>query len=402
MNNVILLTIDTLRKDVLGCYGHERKLSPFIDSIQDRCIRFTNAQSTGPYTQAGFPGLLTSSYYLEYGYGKDKKKLSPYRVLISEALHKHGIATAAFHSNAYLCDFFGWNRGWDTFYDSMDVDVSDLFPYVDAFTLNKKVSAWLAGRSQGVPFFLWLHYMDMHEPYIPAKKYLDMVDPDLNLSDDEMFSLFKNVVQKRDATSPNTLELLKKLYLAGVPKIDDAVKEIWGILKAQNLLDDTVLILAADHGDEFGEHGGLSHDGKMYKELIDVPLIVFDPALPEGKVADQLVSGADVPPTIMNMFGLPPVDRFEGHSLFPLENYPSKGVYGESTDKHGSKETADEMEVHFYREDNLKIIYNEKGGNWELYDLKIDPQEKTNIFVSHAKSGEMKEKILPRVGRWRK
>ena len=112
MKNVILFTMDTLRTDVLGCYGSKNKLTPFIDSLQDRCIRFTNMQAIGPYTQASFPGILTSSYYLEYG---KRKKLSPKRTLISEVLKKSGITTAGFHSNPYVSDYFGWNRGWDVF-----------------------------------------------------------------------------------------------------------------------------------------------------------------------------------------------------------------------------------------------------------------------------------------------
>ena len=119
MKNVILLTIDTLRKDVLGCYGNKVGLTPFLDSLQNKFIKFTNAQSTGPYTQASFPGILTSSYYLEYG---RQKKCSPKRILISEILNKSGITTAAFHSNPYLCNYFSWNRGWDVFYDSMQDD----------------------------------------------------------------------------------------------------------------------------------------------------------------------------------------------------------------------------------------------------------------------------------------
>ena len=109
MKNVVLFTIDTLRKDVLGCYGDKRALSPYIDSIQDRCVRFTKAHSGGPYTQAAFPGILASSYYLEYG---RQKMLSEKRVLISEVLKKAGIATAGFHSNPYVSAYFGWNRGW--------------------------------------------------------------------------------------------------------------------------------------------------------------------------------------------------------------------------------------------------------------------------------------------------
>lgn len=107
MKNVILFTIDTLRKDVFGCYNQESKLTPFLDSLRDKCIKFTNMQAIGPYTQSSFPGILTSSYYLDYG---REKRCSPQRTLISEVLKKAGIATVAIHSNPYISDFFfGWN-----------------------------------------------------------------------------------------------------------------------------------------------------------------------------------------------------------------------------------------------------------------------------------------------------
>ena len=179
MRNVILLTIDALRKDVLGCYGNENRLTPFIDSLQDKCIRFTRGQSTGPYTQASFPGLLTSSYYLEYG---KPKGLAPERTLISEPLQKAGVVTAAFHSNPYMSDPLGWNRGWDVFYDSMEDEVESRIPYIRGNIINPKVTNWLTYHTKGgeyEPFFLWLHYMDIHEPYMPDKKYIDMVDSSL-------------------------------------------------------------------------------------------------------------------------------------------------------------------------------------------------------------------------------
>ena len=181
MKNVILLTIDTLRRDVLGCYG-EGTFTPFIDSVQDQCIRFYKAHSPGPYTRAAFPGILTSSYYLEYG---KQKRLSGKRVLVSELLKKAGMMTAAFHSNPYLSAYFGWNRGWDVFYDSMQDEVDPKVPYIKAEKINQKVETWLSSHlsQEGHrPFFLWLHYMDVHEPYVPARKYIDMVDASIRLS----------------------------------------------------------------------------------------------------------------------------------------------------------------------------------------------------------------------------
>ena len=195
MNNVILLTIDTLRRDVLGCY-EGGNLTPFIDSLQDRSIRFSRAHSPAPYTQAAFPGILTSSYYLEYG---KQKMLSSKRILISEVLKKAGITTAGFHSNPYLSGYFGWNRGWDLFYDSMEDEVDEKVPYIKADKINKKVETWLSsymgGRNYN-PFFLWVHYMDLHEPYIPERKYINIVDPSIELSEEDMLRLFKEELSR--------------------------------------------------------------------------------------------------------------------------------------------------------------------------------------------------------------
>lgn len=397
MRNVILLTIDTLRKDVLGCYGSERGLSLFLDSLQDKCIRFNNAYSGGPYTQAAFPGILTSSHYLEYG---KSKKLSVQRTVVSEPIRKAGIATAAFHSNPYLCNFFGWNRGWNVFYDSMEDDVDDKCPYIKADALNEKVGRWLRSRKDvEKPFFLWLHYMDVHEPYVPERKYIEVVDPSIQKTDDEMMALFKDVVLKRDASDKDVVELLRKLYLAHVKEIDEAAQEFFGILQKTGVLKDSVVIITADHGDEFGEHGGLSHDGKMYDELVNVPLLIYDPDLEESRVCDTVVSTLDIAPTLIRLFGLDPADVFQGNSLLPLEEYPDEGAFGEALDKHGSHEKGHEKEVHYYRKGDFKIIYRERDDAWELYNLKEDPAEVNNVVDTSPVAEEMKNKVRPRVGR---
>lgn len=397
--NVVLLTIDALRKDALGCYGNPDGLSPFIDSIQDQCIRFTEAHSAGPYTQAAFPGILTSSYYLEYD---EEEMLSEKRVLISEILKKAGNTTAGFHSNPYLGDDFGWNRGWDVFYDSMDEDVDDMVPYIKGGEINRKIATWLSSYIETgtvKPFFLWLHYMDIHEPYVPARKYIDMVDSSIDLSEEEMFRLFNDVVLKREVSDKATLGILKKLYGAHVRQVDDSVRELFGILEERNVMRDSVIIITSDHGDEFGEHGGISHDGKMYAELVNVPLMIYEPERKKGVVCDTVVTTLDIPPTIVHLFGLTPVERFEGCSLLPLDAYRQKGVFGEAVDKHGSFEKGDEKEVHYFREGDHKIIYRERDDSWELFDLTSDPRETRNIVKTSSLAETMKDKIKPRLRR---
>ena len=397
MKNVVLLTIDALRKDALGCYGNKGRLTPFLDSLQNKCIRFTRAQSTGPYTQASFPGILTSSCYLDYG---KPKGLAPERTLISEPLKEAGITTVAFHSNPYISGYFGWSRGWDVFYDSMEDEVDEKVPYVRSGVINSKIDRWLSSYAKDKPFFLWLHYMDIHEPYIPEKKYIDVVDSSLSLNEDEMYNLFKEVLLKRDVSDMEKVKLLKKLYDAHVREIDDHIKEFFGILQKHNLLQDIVIIITNDHGDEFGEHGGLSHDDKMYSELIDMLLLLYDPGRNKGEVCDTLVSNIDIPPTIIHLLGLDTIASFQGHSLLPLEDYPERGCFGEAIGQKSQKGGNIEKDVYFYRKQDLKIIYRANLDSWEMYDLKADPKELNNVVDKSPDAESLKQKLKPRVRRW--
>jgi len=399
LKNVVLLTIDALRKDRLGCYRYKRGLTPFIDSLQDQSLVFTKAQSAGPYTQASFPGILTSSYYLDYGH---EEELSFERTLISEPLKEAGIATAAFHSNLYLSDLMGWNRGWDVFYDSMEEDVDPKIPYVRGREMVHKIDNWLSSFviSDSRPFFAWLHLMDVHEPYIPDGKYVQLLEPSLSLSRDEMYSLFESTLLKRDVSDGSKVALLSRLYDIQVREVDTYVGEFFRILERLHILGETIVIITSDHGDEFNEHGGLSHDDKMYSELIDIPLLVIDPTRIKGEICDALVSNVDIPPTILHLFGLEPEDRFQGRSFFPLAAYPEKGCYGEALFHEAGQGEDVNKDIYYYREKDTKIIYRANLDAWEMYDLEKDPGELLNIIDTSQEAERLKMMIKPRVRRW--
>jgi arylsulfatase A-like enzyme len=253
------------------------------------------------------------------------------------------------------------------------------------------------------PFCLWLHYMDIHEPYVPERKYIDMVDPSITISQDEMLRLFTEVLLRRDVSDWGKVKLLKKLYDIHVREVDGYIKEFFAILEKFDLLPNSVIIMTSDHGDEFGEHGGLSHDDKMYSELIDMPLLIYDLSQDEGGVCDALVSNVDIPPTIIYLFGLDPVESFEGHSLLPLGVYPEKGCFGEAMDQRSQRGGDMEKDSYFYREQDLKVIYRANLDSWEMYDLKADPKELNNIIIGTSpEAEELKIKLKPRVRRWLK
>jgi arylsulfatase A-like enzyme len=398
MTNVILLTLDATRKDVFGLYGNTRNLTPTFDGLQRDSLVFTKAQSTGPYTQASFPGLLTSSYFLDYG---QPKGLPPQRTLISEPLRKAGIVTAAFHSNPYLCAFLGWNRGWDVFYDSMADEVESRIPYIRGKVVNRKAINWLSAhceRDKKKPFFLWLHYMDVHEPYMPDDEYVRLVDPSLTLSQDEMYRLFKEVLLKRKVDDPAQVELLKRLYDVHVREIDGYFRDLLSTLERLDIVGETVLIITSDHGDEFNEHGGLSHDDKFYRELIDIPLLICNS--PEKGTCNKVVSNVDIPPTILACFGLEAEAAFQGQSLLPQSGYIEKGVHGEALDQRSKKGGDLERDSYFYRLGENKIIYRAYDDIWEMYDLDDDPQERLNIVGSSAEARSLQEIVRARVRRW--
>jgi arylsulfatase A-like enzyme len=400
MKNVVLLTIDTMRKDVLGCYGSGLNLTPNLDELANKSIVYTNHISAGPYTQASFPAILTSSYFLEFG---KPKKLSDRRIIISEVVRRGGLTTAAFHSNPYISAYFGWNRGWDEFYDSMKDQVSQTVPYIKGNLVNQKAADWLEGYTKADnynPFFLWIHYMDVHEPYVPLPKYIGKVDSSIDLTPQQMMELFKEVLLSRDTSNPEKVELLKKLYQAHIAEVDDYTGQLIKILGQFGLQKDTVLIVTTDHGDEFGEHGGLSHDGKFYSELINVPLMIFDPQIAQGRVIDNIVSGVDIAPTICSLFGLTGASNWHGQSLLPTDKYESKGVFGEAVGKLTHKIQPTDRPIHFYQEGILRISHRIEGDLWQLYDLQADPAEKNNLIDVHPQAEPMKKKLRQQINWW--
>jgi len=386
MKNTILITIDALRADMVDLYK-DRGLTPFIDSLSQKMTIYKDAHSTGPYTQASFQGILASQYYLEYG---KEKKLNKDKILISEILKKAGIYTAAFHSNAYLSYYFGYNRGWDVFYDSMADEVTDMYPFVRGDGINAKVEEFLKNFSFSSPLFLWVHYMDVHEPYIAEKDYLKKIAPDLSVIKDEMFTLFKDTLLKRDVSDSDKVDTLKKLYMAKVAETDGYIKDLFDILSSHNLTESSDIIITSDHGDEFLEHGGLSHDGKMYSELINVPLLIYSKDI-EKKEIDTPVSLIDIPPTIAAFMETEPAPSFKGDSLWPIDLISPRTLYGEAMGKLGHKEKDSDRPIYYMIDEGIKVIYREDGSTWEAYKRDDDPADRNNI--PSGISGGKKDKL---------
>jgi len=391
--NVIILTIDTLRADRLGSYGYFRNTSPNIDRFAEDGVLFTKA-----YTQASATSVSLSSFMTSKSPSKFRsynKKLGHERVTLAEMLQENGYKTAGIVTNPWLKEEMGFAQGFD--------DYSYVPHYTYGFEssneVNKLALDWLK-ENKDEKTFLWLHYMEPHAPYRSHEEYqydlgyqgrftdnFTNVDantyknPDLKLTDEELYHI-------------------NALYDGEINYADNSFGNLLDELKRTGLYDNTIIILTADHGDEFREHGGTGHDHTLYNELINVPLIIKGPGV-ENIKSDNQVRLMDTVPTILDILKVKTDRSFDGVSLLPLlnrENYNLE-VYSKMENHHASIISKDEWKLILkFRE--MKFVPG-KDVEWErietskeLYDLKEDPGEQNNLIDEYPEIAKKLEERL--------
>ena len=423
IKNAILLTIDCLRADHLSCLGYHRETTPQLDRIAKRGILFLQAISNGNSTPTAFRPLLTSTPLSMYN---DDKYLSRYRVTIQEALKRNGFTTAAFHSNPYLSSYFGYSRGFDTFVGISDIKkdiliegikergVKSLYyeflfrlrltsfrlkklykfskgePFARACTLNEMATSWI--EKQDKNFFVWIHYMDVHTPYVPPKEYLRLFTGSPPGILGELILYLKTKFERRkdlEMITEEDLKLLIDLYDAEIRYVDAQIGLFLENLREMGVLDETLIIITADHGEEFCEHGTFGHAKfHLYDELLHIPLIIYAPAWNKRKVIEEQVELMSIAPTIADILGLSEEKKhFMGKSLVPLIEDTEEGSEYVVSEASRSKIS--------YREPEWKCIFDCENGKIELYNLQNDPKERENIAQKEKeKVREFQQKLL--------
>ena len=399
--NVILLTLDTLRQDRLGCYGFKPSLTPNIDRLADSSVRFTQAITGGSWTQAAFPVMLTSTYASMYG--GCIGPLAAERPSPIEALSKNGYATAGFVTSPMLGQAFGYQRGFDHFADLTPGEkdpglraikggqsllrlplthaISRMIGlrtrpaklYVSAQELTDQICRWI-GETHS-PFFVWGHYMDIHWPYHLEDQLIQPHDIaqawiDVAHLHDVNWNGASISVQQRDHYI--------QLYERAVAYMDTHLGRLFDYLQIRGLEKDTVVILLADHGEEFLEHGRWGHwEDNLYDEVLKVPLIFKIPGQITEKVVDRQVRLLDLMPTIFDLCGLPILEGMQGNSMASLlrDDHPDYRA-----DVTVSEMWHDAWHIVSVRSEEYKYIWdNKKPEEPRLYDLRIDPGEQHNI-----------------------
>jgi arylsulfatase A-like enzyme len=422
MKNVLLITIDCLRADRLNPDAHPRRLAPHIEQLAADSIRFRQAYATGPRTAESFPAILASTYPMTF---EGNWKLPEEVRTLARHLQQSGFNTAAFHSNPFLSANLGYARGFDHFWDSREVTPltsrmgdrlmrwvspdsrlrrllrraaryfetrANLAHYAPADTVTGEAMNWLAHRP--TPFFAWLHYMDLHYPYAPPERHLHSILPG-GINKRLQADLLVRSLEDPGSVSQTEAQLLRALYNAGLLYIDESVGQLLASLSEMDLQDDTIVILTADHGEEFLEHGRFGHGGdihvlqedraqiRLFDELLHVPLLVRPANESEwSRDVDTLVSLIDLPPTIVDLLGLKPAGQWQGRSLKALARGPADPVREGVFSEYAIRAEAARYPVVSYRTSSWKFIYDGAFGRHHLYDLAADPTEQHNSYAA--------------------
>ncbi|HKE01984.1 MAG TPA: sulfatase, partial [Planctomycetota bacterium] len=397
--NVVLVVVDTLRADHLGCYGYERPTSPFLDSLAAEGARFADSTAPAAWTKPSTATILTGLHPSRHGalYHGSKLRVPEGGSTLAEAFRAAGYVTAGFVSNPNVKRIFDFDRGFDEFFDAPVEDTlthaalrNSAFGAVataitrhqfnwkndnDASEINRHAIAWLEANHDR-RFFLYVHYIDPHEPYSPPDSYAR------DFRRDPGRFLVHNERKKHVAMD---------LYDGEIRYTDDNLRALVGELKRHGIFDDTLFVLTSDHGEEFFEHGVLGHGFSLYQEVLHVPLLFHGPGVPKGRVVQGPVAIVDLAATLLDASGAGP-DRFgDGRSFRAAMGDPAWKREGPIYLENEFGEDDRDLRSFVFagiRDGARKLILTtrnayrppERHGGQELYDLAADPRETRNVF----------------------
>ncbi len=392
----IVILVDTLRVDYLGCYGFKGPVSPNIDALARESYIFRNCYSSAPWTKPSVASLFTSLNPMEHGvtnhegkmWGSEEPDLEKGVLRLdantmAERLKARGYATAAFVANPWMTWQYGFDQGFDVY--SSIASVVD--PPADRVTLEAK--RWLESAGAKEPYFLYLHLLDVHGPYNASDSVYSLVreSPSVQtnevLSDAEWDAILPSTMQAlwaKDTTGvrlPETrrLDTWRGRYAAEVRDLDNRLGPFLSMLKERGYLDHTYLILIADHGEALHDHGNWDHGYTLYEDQIHVPLLIRPPGgLKASKDIQNIVGLVDILPTLIAESG-GKAENVEGKDLSPL-------LAGKTTGGSGlvfSGATRTNPLMYAVRGGNYKLIVNGQLSRHALFDIAHDPGENTNI-----------------------
>jgi arylsulfatase A-like enzyme len=311
--NVILILIDTLRADHLGSYGYERPTSPAIDRLATEGARFENAYSQASSTVPSHASLFTGRYPFQHNTYGHATALPADELTLAEFLADYGYRRFAITSSARFEESSGFHQGFE------DFEVLRTSKVRRSSKLIARARSTIE-RDDARPYFAFLHFFDPHEPYAPPERLEKKWHPGVEgLSPADTSEFLQTNRLRANVVPPDTLDYLRALYDAEILYLDEMLGDFFEWLAGRDDERGTIIVLTSDHGEEFKEHGGLSHSRNTHEELLRVPLIFHFPGRVEsGATISTPVQGVDVFPTLVELLGLALPAELPGRSFAKL------------------------------------------------------------------------------------
>jgi arylsulfatase A-like enzyme len=297
--NVVLLTIDALRPDHLGCYGYPRDTSPAIDSLAAAGAIFNNALVQYPMTSPNFATMFTGTYPSTHGIIRVQTILGDENLTLAEVLQAGGYYTCATITNGNLYPIFNYSQGFDEYHRC---------GHKEPERVTRTALEWLVSDPPE-PFFLWMHYTEPHGPYNPRPPYDEMFDPADNPRTSTMGP---------EAQEEKVARAIAR-YDGSIRRTDDAIRRFLSSFREKGYGARSLLLLTTDHGESFGEHGYyFGHGAYAYEPTVRAALLLnFPGIIPPGLSVDAPVGTVDIMPTLLNAAGIPIGERIQGYSFLP-------------------------------------------------------------------------------------
>jgi choline-sulfatase len=369
--DIVVLILDAARADHFGCYGYARDTTPNIDRLARSSLRFEQVYALAPYTLTSVPTMLTGLSFLQHGVLVRGDRLSAAARTLAEVLHGVGYQTAAFTPSPYDSSVTGCDQGYESYHEVWR-GVSPTVA-IDPHRLTKLVIQWLRrSRDPGRPLHLLVHYVPPHTPYSPPARFDVFTDPGYRGSQDGTVDSLRAIDNGLVRPSAADLDHIRALYDGNLRRGDDAVAQLLAVLRESPRWRDTVVLVTADHGDAFFEHGRMGHNSTLYDEMLHVPFILRLPPAVGPVEADeaQLATLADLTPTLCRLAGAPAPPDLAGRDLLTTAPRPA--------DRFFVTRTAGEGHDLGLRSTRFAVITG-PGGRRELYDLAQDPGEQHNL-----------------------
>lgn len=391
--NVVVYVIDTLRADHLGCYGYGRPTSPRIDAFARSALVFDDAVAQSSWTLPSTASILTGRTPRRHGALAVGAALRRDVPTLADAFRQAGYQTAGFVTNYLASAEFGLARGFAHFRLYREEPARRPGVYLPASALRRRVRRWLARAGAAEPFFLYVHATDPHWPYLPPPRHARrfrpraMSDADQRrLVDESRDYFFGNAHHRERPTSmpPERVAVLRDLYDGEVHAADEAFGGLLDDLAVLGLLENTVVVLTADHGEEFLDHAGLGHGQTLHAEVLRVPLLVRVPHVRGGGRIARPVQHVDIAPTVLALAGAAIPDGIEGQSL--LDPAPADTLVLSHLDHLGL--TFDSVTTSGWKV--IRDLGTFTGGPapMAVFDRRRDPRERADVAAAHAELAE--------------